>query len=510
MRKDKIQIIILIILLLFIFSVIFSVINIGNSKILSGISINDIDVSKMTKEEATSKIYKLTQEKLKSVLKINYNEVENIDIDLNTLGIRYDINTAINEAYFTGRKGNIFENNYEILKTLINRRNIDINITIDDNQMKKVIEKVSSNLPGKFVDTSYYIEENELIITKGKSGKVLNEQKFTQDVQTILNRLNSEEKTINIETEYKALCDIDVQAIYNKVHKEPKDAYYEKNPFKVYNDTKGVDFDLEYAKKLIKNNPKKTEYKIALKYKKAKVTLKDLNVNIFRDLLGNFSTKYDDRNENRANNLKLAASKIDGVILSPGEEFSYNTIVGKRSISAGYKEAKIYAGGKIIDGLGGGICQLSSTLYNAVVFANLNVTERHNHQFITSYVQPGRDATVAYGSKDLKFVNNRKYPIKIKVKVDSGVAKVQIYGIKEENECNISFDVETVSTTEYETKYEKDESLKEGEEKIKQAGANGVVVKVYKVIKQNGRYIARDFISQDTYKVLNKIVVKND
>lgn len=263
-------------------------------------------------------------------------------------------------------------------------------------------------------------------------------------------------------------------------------------------------------KKLIKNNPKKTEYKIPLKYKEAKVTLKDLNVNIFRDLLGNFSTKYDDRNENRANNLKLAASKIDAVILSPGEEFSYNTIVGKRSISAGYKEAKIYAGGKVIDGLGGGICQLSSTLYNAVVFANLNVTERHNHQFITSYVQPGRDATVAYGSKDLKFVNNRKYPIKIKVKVDSGVAKVQIYGIKEENDCNISFDVETVSTTEYETKYEKDESLKDGEEKIKQAGANGVVVKVYKVIKQNGRYISRDFISQDTYKVLNKIVVKND
>ena len=136
MRKDKIQIIILIILLLFIFSVIFSVINIGNSKILSGISINDIDVSKMTKEEATSKIYKLTQEKLKSVLKINYNEVENIDIDLNTLGIQYDINTAINEAYFTGRKGNIFENNYEILKTLINKPIVAIDL-IDNRHGKE-------------------------------------------------------------------------------------------------------------------------------------------------------------------------------------------------------------------------------------------------------------------------------------------------------------------------------------------------------------------------------------
>ena len=115
MGKNKVYVIIFTIILLFVLSVIFSVINMGNSKILNGISINEIDISKMTKEEANSKMNDLIQEKVNSILKINYNEEENIEIDLNTLGIQYDINTAINEAYFTGRKGNIFVNNYEII-----------------------------------------------------------------------------------------------------------------------------------------------------------------------------------------------------------------------------------------------------------------------------------------------------------------------------------------------------------------------------------------------------------
>ena len=98
-----------------------------------------------------------------------------------------------------------------------------------------------------------------------------------------------------------------------------------------------------------------------------------------------------------------------------------STIVGARTISAGYKESKIYSNGQVVDGIGGGICQLSSTIYNSAFFANLNITERYNHQFLTSYVKEGRDATVVYGVKDLKFKNNRNFPIKIETKVSSGV-----------------------------------------------------------------------------------------
>ncbi len=123
-------------------------------------------------------------------------------------------------------------------------------------------------------------------------------------------------------------------------------------------------------------------------------------------MLGSFTTKYDGTNTARTTNLKLAASKINETILSPGEEFSYNAIVGERTIAAGYKEAKVYSNGQVVDGLGGGICQISTTLFNAALYANLEITEIHNHQFVPSYVGAGRDATVVYGSKDFKFKNS--------------------------------------------------------------------------------------------------------
>ena len=115
----------------------------------------------------------------------------------------------------------------------------------------------------------------------------------------------------------------------------------------------------------------------------------------------------------------------------PGETFSYNKTLGARSTKAGYKTAKVYENGAVVDGIGGGICQISSTLYNAVLKANMQTVERRNHQFITSYVPEGRDATVAYGVTDFKFKNTRKYAIKIKATASNGVATISIYGIKE-------------------------------------------------------------------------------
>ena len=159
-----------------------------------------------------------------------------------------------------------------------------------------------------------------------------------------------------------------------------KSIYYEKDPFKVYNEILGVDFDITAAKEILKEN--KSEYTIPLIISEPEITIKDLDINVFPDILGSFTTKYDASNTSRSTNLRLAANKINGTILSPGETFSYNKIVGERTIEAGYKEAKIYSGGEVVDGLGGGICQISTTLYNAALFANMEIVELYNHQFV--------------------------------------------------------------------------------------------------------------------------------
>ena len=153
-----------------------------------------------------------------------------------------------------------------------------------------------------------------------------------------------------------------------------------------------------------------------------------------------------------------------------------------------------------------------SILFSLCIYytANLDIIERHNHQFLTSYLPAGKDATVSYGSKDLKFKNSRSYPIKIEMKVENGIVTCKILGIKEDTEYAINIESETLSTTEPEVQYEQDSNIEAGTEKVKQNGATGTIVNVYKIIKQDGKIISKDLLSQDTYKVLNKIILKND
>ena len=223
-------------------------------------------------------------------------------------------------------------------------------------------------------------------------------------------------------------------------------------------------------------------------------------------MISTFSTKYNAGNADRTTNLRLAANKINGTVLLPNEEFSYNAVVGERTINAGYKMAATYSNGTVVDGLGGGICQISSTLYDAVVMANLKITTRRNHQFVTSYVPAGKDATVVWGSQDFKFVNSRKYPVRITASVQGGVATVQVWGIKEDVEYDISIETKKIATIPPVTETIQDASLPAGQQKVVQAGSNGSKVEAYKVTKLNGQIVSTTLLSRDTYNAMKRIV----
>ena len=195
-------------------------------------------------------------------------------------------------------------------------------------------------------------------------------------------------------------------------------------------------------------------------------------------------------------------------VVLPGETFSYNKTLGERTAAAGYKNAKVYENGQVVDGIGGGICQISSTLYNSVLMSNLDIVERRNHQFITSYTPAGRDATVVYGMTDFKFKNTRTYAIKIKASCSNGVATVSIYGIKEKEEYVISFSTKTISTIPYTVKYVDDNTLAAGTEKVKQKGANGRITETYIIKSLNGKVVSSKLLSKDTYNAMQRIVLR--
>ena len=508
--KKVISIIVSLFIILFImvFSVVFALFNMNNEKILKGVSILGIDISNLTAEEAKNKVNNAIEERFKDennnlILKIGENETS---VTENTFNAKFDIDNAVIEAYNIGRNGNILTNNYSILFTKLLKKEIKPKLYLDENLLSDTIKDINSKMKDAVVENSYYIEKNDLIIVKGKAGYKIKNEELKEKIYEQLSNIHTNYQTIEIPVEYTEPDSIDIQKIHDEIYKEPKDAYVEKNPTVVHPEVNGVDFkiSIEEAKKLLEED--KEEYTIPLKITKPKKTINNLGEEAFPDLLATFSTRFDGSNYNRNTNIKLAAQKVNGTVILPGEKFSFNTIVGSRTIEAGFKEGTAYIGGKVVPDVGGGVCQVSSTIYNTALLANLQIVERSNHMFTTGYVAASRDATVYYGSLDFIFKNSRKYPIKMVASANGGVCKVSIYGIKEEKEYEVIIQSKITSYINPTTIYKEDPTLEEGKEVVEQTAITGCRSEGYKILKLNGKIVSQTLLSKDTYKSRNKIV----
>lgn len=468
-------IIIFFILVLLIF-IIFTIYNINNQNIVKGVSILGIDISGLSKEDATEKINNTILENIPSEIKLKHNDYET-SIDTNSLEISIDVPSAVNSAYNIGRSGNILQDDWTILTTMFSNVNIEPVFNINEEQLKTALNDISTKLPDAVIQSSYYIEDSNLILTKGKKGNVVNVEEMSNYIINEIKSLSLKDKTLEIITQEENPSELDIDAIHSEIYKEASNAYYTQNPYAVYPSENGLDFaiSVDEAKALLQ--AEQEEYTIPLKTLYPEVTTNMIGTEAFPDLLSTFKTTYSTRDRDRTTNLTLAANKINGTVVMPGETFSYNTVVGERTIAAGYKEAPIYVSGEVVDGLGGGICQITSTLYNAVVYANLEIVERSNHQFVPSYVSASRDATVVYGSIDFKFKNNRDYPIKLVCSVSNGVAKFDIYGLKTADDYDVEISSRITSQTSTSTNSE-----------------------AYKILKKNGQIVSRTLLSRDTYK----------
>ncbi len=446
-----------------------------------------------------------TELKKQSIIKLTKDEFES-ELSLDQLEINYNIDQAVEDAYNIGREKNIISNNFDILSARNNKKNIDMQIQFNEENLNNKIEEIKGSIPNAMKDNSYCIEESDLIITRGTQGNTIIKDELKNKIIENIKNINNTEENVELPLEESAPGPIDVEKIYNEIHTEAQDAYYTKDPFTLHPHVNGVDFaiSIEEAKQIVAEE--KEEYIIPLKITIPKITTDKLGDEAFPDLLASFTTNYDGGNVNRSTNLRLASNKINGTVVMPGETFSYNATVGERTIAAGYRDAKIYQNGQVIDGLGGGICQISSTLYNAVVLANLDIVSRRNHGFVTSYLGAGRDATVVYGATDFRFKNSRKYPIKIVASAKNGIARVAIYGMKQEVEYKVDIQSSIVETIPYETTYIDDENLPEGTEEVEQKGQNGCRSVTYKVLYLNGVVVSRNLLSSDKYNAMEKVI----
>ena len=470
-------VIIFIVILLAIFSI-FTLYNVFNTNIISGIAIKGMDVSGLSPSDAKYQLDSYLKNQIPEEIIVTHGNFKST-LSTSQMDVSFDTKNATNSAFQIGRNGNIFENNLEVLSTMFGKINIEPCVTFDRQSLSKNLEDLSTQLPDSVVQSSYYIEENELIITSGKEGYVVDVNATIEAIINSISSFSALDKPIELVVKTQQPDQINVDQIYREIRKDPVDAYYTREPFEIHPSENGIDFkiSIEEAKSLI-SSEKKDEYSIPLTIISPNITTNMIGTEAFPDLLSTFSTKYAASNRNRTTNLILAANKINGTVLMPGETFSYNKVVGARTIAAGYKEAPIYVQGRVEDGLGGGICQITSTLYNAVIYANLEITQRTNHQFVPSYVTASRDATVVYGALDFQFKNNRNYPIKLVCSVSGGIANFQIFGMKQKDDYEVQI-----------SSYETGRS------------STAIYSEAYKILKRDGQIVDKQLLSKDTYKI---------
>lgn len=235
------------------------------------------------------------------------------------------------------------------------------------------------------------------------------------------------------------------------------------------------------------------------------ITVSDLSRTGIRELLGKYSTTFDDKDVNRTTNIKIAANKINGHIIYPGETFSFNEIVGPREKEYGFKEALEFVDGELVPGIGGGVCQVSSTIYNVALLANLNIVERYNHSKPLGYVPMGRDATVVFGALDFKFANNTSSPLMIMAEVEGNKLNIGLFGQSRQSET-----VEIMATEQQvippSVVKQSDESLYLGETKVDKQGKPGYEITTIRVVRLEGREIKREVLAKDRYQPEDTII----
>ena len=508
-KVDKKPIFILIavvlVIVIVIFSVGFGIANLSNDKILNGVVIANVDVSNMTKEEAIQAVNSVYAESTARTIILNYGDFS-FEISSDDIGFGYtNAEELVEQGYEYGRNGNIFQNNMTVLKSYMNTENrIQTEEKIDFDKLKMAVEDAipEENI---FVKDDYYeVSGDKLLLTKGVEGKKID---YTTLGDKVLEALKTREMNVEIPVVISTPVSLDIDEVYARVHKEPIDASYKEGAtFEVINEVNGLDFDKEEAKSLyIALKPGETA-KVDLKVTEPKIKVADLGDVLFKTLIATYTSKYDISEKNRVTNLEIAANRCNNTVLYPGDEFSYNKALGHRTTANGYKMGNSFAGGKVVQTIGGGICQVSSTLYNAVLRAGLTITDRTAHGMYVQYVPQSTDATVVDNAIDFKFRNDRKYPVKIVTTCENGVMTASIYGVKEVDEPTIDIETKILETIEYTTQKQNDSSMKKGTTKVVQKPVNGYVSEAYKVYYKNGKEISRELISKDKYIPTNEII----
>ena len=327
-----------------------------------------------------------------------------------------------------GHGSNWFENFSQFVRTKFSR-GFPVQLKrqeLDENYIRANIHVVADHFRSETADADLHLDMDSATLTMIKGGGVisLDEDKIYRAVS---DALRAGEKSFSW-TEISGDVTLpDFNKVYEKLAVEAKDAEYTER-FEVIPEVIGCNFSVSEAERLWREALPGTPLVIPLEITRPEVTAEDLEAQLFRDRLCFMTTYYGGSTANRVNNIHLAADKLDGNIVYPGDVFSYNDTIGQRTPDAGFLLAGAYADGEVTEEIGGGICQVSSTLYCAAMYAQMTTVSRTSHYFAVGYLGMGYDATVSWKQPDYRFRNDREYPVKIVCYYDDVSITIEFWG----------------------------------------------------------------------------------
>ncbi|MGN1059758.1 MAG: VanW family protein, partial [Clostridia bacterium] len=484
----------------------FSVIaKLNNPHIYRGISIGDVEVGGMSVEEAGAAVTQRYSDALTKSVTLRCGDAEQV-LDLAALGADIDLSKTVNRAFGIARSGNTLQRLEEIKALRKDGLSLPPVIRCDDVALAAALRELAAAVDQPGQDMQLSVGETELTITRGVPGDCINQAKAAEDFKATA--LTLPDNIFVVELEKVLPTAPNAAAIHSEICGDPVDASYkvENQRLVIIDEKPGVQFDQLAAQKIIDQTPGDV-ITIPITTTPAKVTASQLKASLFPDLLGSYSSKYNAGDTSRSHNLSLASQKISEVVLAPGDIFSYNGTVGPRTLERGFRTANVYVGNRVEPGVGGGICQVSSTLFNAVVLSDLRIVQRTNHSLPVSYVPLGRDATVSYGSIDFQFSNNTDAPIKIVASASGGVNAVSIYGTKKNKNRTIEISTECTGTTAARLVQKENPDLPAGTVKVEQKGSNGSSYNTYKITKEDGRTVKSELLTKSTYVASDRIEI---
>jgi vancomycin resistance protein YoaR len=376
-------------------------------------------------------------------------------------------------------------------------------VEVDLDTVRRLAQQGAATYCSDPVEPTVYAdsEAHAIDVTMGSPGYTMNADDLYVLAESAVN--SGDYGTVTLDMTEVDPTDVDITAAYGELASEPTEPYYSGGT--VHEGSYGYSLDWDTAVADILAASWGETLEIPMTPIAPEKTAAEIQAVLFRDKLSSYSSPHT-AIANRTTNLTLACKAINGTVLNPGETFSFNGIVGERTAAKGYKEATVYVGTESVGELGGGICQVASTIYDAVLYADLEVTVRAPHIFYVTYVPGGLDATVYWGSQDFCFRNNTEYPIRVNASVSGGYVNISIDGTKTNNNY-VKLSYNKLSTVPYSTVTKYDSSLPSGTSKETTSPYTGYTYEAYQYVYDgNGNLLETNYLGKSTYQKRDQVI----